>query len=99
MAKVTELLIERAWSEVSARASVREKVLDDLATVADFAAALGRQPRTVLNWAQQGMPRIYIGRRPYIPIAQATAWLRSRSQPTLPQPPKRGRPRKQQQSA
>ena len=72
-------------------AAIRATILDGLATVEDFAAGVDKCKRTVDQWIAQGMPTVYVGRTPYIPITEARAWLLKPS--TKQSPPRRpGRP-------
>ena len=73
--------------------SLRAQLLDGLASVPTFSAAIGRSERTVYNWIERGLPTFHIGRTPYIPIVEARAWL---LKPSSKNSPARapGRPRK-----
>jgi hypothetical protein len=58
--------------------ALREKLLDGLAAVSEFAEAVHRSDRTVFNWIAQGMPTSYVGRTPYVVVDPARDWLLSR---------------------
>lgn len=73
--------------------SIRRQVFADLASVADYAAALGKCERSVWSYIRQGLPVTYIGRTPYIVLSKAAAYWAGRAHEHTT--PKRGRPRKQ----
>jgi hypothetical protein len=54
---------------------VRQALMDGLVKVTDFAAGVGKSERTVYRWIADGMPTVYVGSTPYIPVAEARAWL------------------------
>ena len=56
-------------------AAVRAALLNGLATVPAFAEGVDKCKRTVDDWIARGMPTVYVGRTPYIPISEARAWL------------------------
>jgi hypothetical protein len=58
-----------------AGAAVRNVLLEGLTSVRAFAEGVDKCERTVNQWIAQGMPTVYVGRTPYIPIAEARAWL------------------------
>ena len=64
-------------------------LFEGLATVPDFAAAIGRNERTVRRMFAHGLPSVRVGRLTLIPIDGAKAFLRGEASK-----PKRGRPRK-----
>jgi hypothetical protein len=71
-----------------------ERELDDYA---HFAARIGASPRTVMRLVAGGMPVIYIGRLPRIDPLVGMAYVRGELPP--PEPPRRGRPRKDSATA
>ena len=77
--------------ESPAVAAIRGMLLDGLAGVEDFATAADRTVRTVYSWIAAGLPVVYIGRTPYVVVAPARDWLRSRRARDL-SPRGRGRP-------
>ncbi len=73
--------------------AIRAHMLDGLAPVHVFGAAVKKSDRTIYDWIAKGMPTIYVGRTPYINIAEAKAWLlRPGTRGSAPR--KAGRPRK-----
>jgi hypothetical protein len=74
-------------------AAIRERVLEGLAPVEDFAAAIDKTTRTMSNYIRQGLPVTYIGPSPFVRIDAARDWLRARKTCDL-EPRGRGRPRK-----
>lgn len=74
-------------------AAVRAALLDGLTTVEAFAEGAGKSKRTVDEWIARGMPTVYVGRTPYIPITEARAWL-LKPGTRCAAPRKAGRPRK-----
>ena len=75
-----------------AAAAVRAALLDGLTTVEAFAEGVGKCKRTVDEWIARGMPTVYVGRTPYIPINQARDWLLKPGSRCAP-PRKVGRPK------
>lgn len=68
---------------------LRSKLLDGLVSFNEFAAALGKHPKTVMR---MNPPVVRIGRDVYVPEEQGRAWLRNGCKP--PQPAtRRGRQR------
>lgn len=86
-------LIPMADNDEPSVAAVRSRLLEGLTTVASFAAALNRSERTIYDWMAKGMPTVYVGRTPFIPIMDARSWLLKPSTRNSP-PLKVGRPRK-----
>lgn len=74
-------------------AAIRAKMLDGLAPVDAFAAAIGKTPRTIYSYIALGLPVTYIGRTPYVIIEPARDWLRAQGAREI-EPRRRGRPRK-----
>lgn len=75
--------------------AIRDKLFEGLATVQDWSAARGTCIRTTQLDIARGMPVVHVGITPYIPIAEAIEWHRTRrlkTQPPPPPPRKRGRP-------
>lgn len=56
--------------------------LDDFPTLEAFARNLKppKHPRTVKRWADQpdGLPIVYLGKTPHVPLEQARQWLTKR---------------------
>lgn len=74
---------------------LRRRMYEGLSDPDKFAEAGDFSPRTLSKYIQQGMPVVYIGRKPYPVTDAAIAWLRSRRTNGAPPPPRgRGRPRK-----
>jgi hypothetical protein len=67
--------------ESPAVAAVRHRLMDGLADVGTFAAALGRSRRRVQQLLAEGLPHIHYGQKPYVQIDAARAWLIARSRP------------------
>ena len=75
-------------------AAIRSAMLNDLASIEVFAAAVGRSPRTVCRMvAERKIPIIRIGRTPYVIVSRARDALMGDIQ-AGPEPVRRGRPRK-----
>jgi hypothetical protein len=75
---------------------LRRRLYEGLSDPDKFAEAGDFSPRTLSKYIQQGMPVVYIGRKPYPVTDEAIAWLRNRRKTNaVPPPPRgRGRPRK-----
>lgn len=71
-----------------------ERELDDYE---QFAARLGVSKRTVIRLVDGGLPVIRIGRLPRIDPATGMAYIRGELPP--PEPPRRGRPKKDRATA
>ena len=59
--------------------AIRVQVMADLASIADYANALGRSERTILSYIERGLPTISIGRKCYIVLSLASDYWRSRA--------------------
>lgn len=77
-------------------AAVRKKLFAATFEPEVLAAAQDITLRTVSSYVAQGMPCIWIGRKPYPKDPEAIEWIRSRrTRQEQPPPPRgRGRPRK-----
>lgn len=57
---------------------IRAVIFDGLATIPSFAEAIDHTPRTVVTWIQQGLPVVYVGRKPHVMLGPGREWLLSR---------------------
>lgn len=73
--------------------ALREKLMSDLATYQDFAAAIGKSERVVQRMVSDGLPITKIGQTPHVIISKAKDWI-LRQQTERHAPPRRGRPAK-----
>lgn len=69
---------------------LREELMGDLVPLNNFAAAMGKHPKTV---KRMGPPLVYIGRDPFVPKDGGRAWLQNGCKPIEPERRGRGRPR------
>ena len=58
-----------------------------------FAAGVNKKRRTIEKYIAQGMPAFRIGRKPYVVVEKALAWLKARGERDLA-PRRLGRPKK-----
>lgn len=71
---------------------IQAAAMADLASVIDYAAAIGKCERSVWSYVRQGLPVTYIGRTAYIVLSKANAYWADRARQR--NTPKRGRPAK-----
>jgi hypothetical protein len=77
-------------SPADAIEALRQRLLDGLTPLDDFAAAMDRHPKTVKRW---NPPIVYIGRRAYVPDKEGRAWILNGCKPVLPERHARSRGR------
>lgn len=71
--------------------ALRSNIMSDLATLSDFADAIGKSPRVVQRMVADGLPIVKVGQTPYVVISKAKEWI-LRQQVERHVPPRRGRP-------
>jgi hypothetical protein len=66
-------------------------VLKDLVDVNQFAADLGKNPRTIYRWTEQedGLPFVKLGKMRLIHLPTAREWIMSRMRRRNPDRPRR----------
>jgi hypothetical protein len=62
-------------------AELRNKLLDGLIPIGDFAAAIGKHAKTLMRL---GPPIVRVGRAVYVPEGQGRAWLLNGCKPIEP---------------
>jgi hypothetical protein len=72
---------------------IRRRTFDGLAEVEPFGAGINKKRRTIEKYIAQGMPTLHIGRKPYVVVDNALAWLKARGERDL-EPRRPGRPKK-----
>jgi hypothetical protein len=50
-------------------------LFEDLASLAEFAKRVGKNPRTVRHWMDRGLPYLRLGNQRYIHLPSARTWL------------------------
>jgi len=73
--------------------ALQAKVFADLATVEDYAQAVGKTERSVWTYIRQGLPVTYIGKSAYVVLSKASQYWVSRTRQRQ-EPRRPGRPRK-----
>lgn len=95
MPDTREISPNQAAQEIPpAAAAIRAKALEGAVEPCVFGRAFNKTDRTVSNWIAQGLPVIYVGRKPYVLIEPGIEWLRTRRTQQQPEPRRPGRPRK-----